>query len=51
MTKPTDAELLMWAMRLVRSAQEREAHGCVRVELKAGRIVSARVEETMLPGK
>lgn len=44
-----DAALLAWAAGLIRDMQDKNGHGSVRVEFKAGRIVTARVEETVLP--
>jgi hypothetical protein len=44
-----DADLLLWAVGLIRRAQDSEMHGNVRIEFKSGRIVSAKVEETVLP--
>ena len=46
-----DADLLLWAVRLIRNAQDGCVHGTVRIDFKAGRIVSAKVEETRLPGR
>lgn len=46
-----DADLLLWAVRLIRDAQDKQMHGTVTVTFKAGRIVSGRVDETRLPEK
>ena len=44
-----DADLLLWAVKLIREAQDSNIHGTVSVTFKAGRIVSAKLEETRLP--
>ena len=44
-----DADLLLWAVKLIREAQDGNVHGTVAITLKAGRIVSAKAEETRLP--
>jgi hypothetical protein len=47
----SDPDLLAWVAAIIQHEQARETHGEIRIQLKAGRIQSAKVESCHLPPK
>lgn len=47
----TDEELIEWINKILRHEQGREMHGEIRIQMKAGQIVSCKVEACHLPPK
>ena len=47
----TDTELLAWVAAIIEHEQKRGTHGEIRIQLKDGRVQSAKVEACHLPPK
>ena len=49
MIEQADEELLQWVIHILEHEQRNGTHGEIRIQLKAGRVMSAKVEACHLP--